>query len=222
MGLPYFGDTMITVHDLNNSRSRRIIWLLEELDLEYRIAYHQRDAGLRSPTSLKRIHALGKAPVLQDDEITLAESGAIVDYLLRRYGNGRLQPSVEAPQLQASFLQWLHYAEGSAIQPLLMNLFLQLFQLTDQPIGDFFQKELDLHLTYINDHLSQQPYFVGEDFTAADIMMSYVIESADGQGTPVPGLPSLLKNHQATQAYLHRLQERPAYKTMIAKLALPA
>ncbi len=209
---------MITVHHLNNSRSQRILWLLEELGLEYDIKRYERDPEtMLAPDSLRQVHPLGKSPVITDDGLTLAESGAIVEYLVDRYGNGRLVPAPNTPE-RLRYTYWLHYAEGSAMPPLLLNLvFNQVEQKTPfflRPIAgaiagraqsSFIQPQIALHLDYMESELNKAEWFVNDSFTAADIQLSFPLEEAATRAGLAASRPKLM-------AFLERIHARPAYQ----------
>ena len=200
---------MITVHHLNNSRSQRILWLLEELSLPYEIKRYQRDPKTNlAPPELKAINPLGKSPVLEDGPHVLIESGAIVDYLVRRHGNGKLQPD-PASATYDEYVQWLHFAEGSAILPLMLNLYVGRLGAAGAPLIPRIESELDNYLGYLNNALSLTPYLVGEELSGADIQMSFIGEFAKAQGKIGP-YPQLA-------AWVERLQARPAYKKAITR-----
>lgn len=173
---------MITVHHLNNSRSQRILWLLEELGLDYEIAPYQRDAVTRlAPPELKAVHPLGKSPVVEAEGLRLAESGAIVEYLIERHGQGRLGPPPGAPG-RADYLHWLHFAEGSAMLPLLLLLYVGRLGEAGAPLHPRIFGEIDNHLAYVDAALAGRDYLVGEALTGADIQMSFVLEAAAATG----------------------------------------
>jgi glutathione S-transferase len=200
---------MITVHHLNNSRSQRILWLLEELGLPYEIKRYQRDPKTNlAPPELKAINPLGKSPVIEDGPHVLIESGAIVDYLIRRHGNGKLQPD-PASATYDEYVQWLHFAEGSAILPLMLNLYVGRLGDAGAPLLPRIKSELDNYLGYLNNALSLTPYLVGEELSGADIQMSFIGEFAKAQGKIAP-YPQLA-------AWVERLQARPAYKKAISR-----
>ncbi|WP_426112978.1 glutathione S-transferase family protein [Pseudomonas sp. DSP3-2-2] len=200
---------MITVHHLNNSRSQRILWLLEELGLPYEIKRYQRDPKTNlAPPELKAINPLGKSPVVEDGPHVLIESGAIVDYLIRRHGNGRLQPD-PATATYDEYVQWLHFAEGSAILPLMLNLYVGRLGDAGAPLLPRIESELDNYLGYLNNALGLTPYLVGEELSGADIQMSFIGEFAKAQGKIGP-YPQLA-------AWVERLQARPAYKKAISR-----
>lgn len=197
---------MIIVHHLNNSRSQRILWLLEELEVDYEIKYYQRDSEtMLAPESLKEIHPLGKSPVITDKDRTVAESGAIVEYIVSRYGDGKLVPGVETPE-HLRYKYWLHYAEGSAMPPLLMNLIFNLFGIKDSSAMDgFIAPQIKLHFNYIESELSKSKWFAGEEFTAADIQMSFPLEL-------LGNLPQQLDSRPNIKEFLNRIHDRPTYK----------
>ena len=200
---------MIVVHHLNNSRSQRILWLLEELGAPYEIKFYQRDATTNlAPPELKAVHPLGKSPVIVDGDLTLAESGAAVDYLIRTYGGGRLQPATGGPAHE-KYLEWLHYAEGSAMLPLMLLLYTMRLGEAAAPLKPRIDSEIDNHLGYIEASLAGRPYFMGEDFTGADVQMSFVGEVAAvfGRATDKPNL----------SAWLKRIHARPAYAAAVEK-----
>jgi len=195
---------MITVHHLNDSRSQRILWLLEELGLPYEIKRYQRDAETRlAPPELKAVHPLGKSPVVTDNGRTIIESGAIVDYIIRRYGRGRLQPAPETPAYD-DYVQWLHYAEGSAMLPLMLNLYAMRLGAAAAPLMPRIESEIANHLGYVDSALKGRQFLVGDSLTGADIQMSFVGEVAGAFGKRA-AYPNLDK-------WVARLHERPAYK----------
>ena len=200
---------MITVHHLNDSRSQRILWLLEELGLPYEIVRYQRDAQTRlAPPELKAVHPLGKSPVLTDDGRTLIESGAIVDYLVRRHGGGRMAPGADTPAYD-EYQQWLHYAEGSAMLPLMLHLYVSRLGEAGAPLKPRIDSEIANHLGYVDGVLAGRPWLLGDQFSAADIQMSFVGEAAGAYGkrTAYPQL----------DAWVRRFQARPAYRAALAR-----
>ena len=199
---------MLKVHHLNNSRSQRIVWLMEELGVEYEIVPYQRDATTNlAPPELKSVHPLGKSPVITDGAITIAESGAIVEYAVARYGGGKLQPDPKS-DAHVAYSEWLHYSEGSAMLPLMMNLYLMRLGEAGAPLHERVASEIDNNLAYIAGALGDQEYLLGE-FTGADLQMSFVMEVARAFGKLAP-YPTLA-------AYIARLQARPAFKRSIEK-----
>ncbi|MBK3435821.1 glutathione S-transferase family protein [Pseudomonas sp. MF7448] len=195
---------MMIVHHLNNSRSQRILWLLEELGLPYALKRYQRDPKTNlAPPELKAINALGKSPVLEDGSRVVIESGAIVDYLIRRHGQGRLQPDPTTAAYD-TYVQWLHFAEGSAMLPLMLNLYVGRLGDAGAPLHPRIESELANYLGYLNDALAQSPYLLGEELSGADIQMSFIGEIAKAQGK-LPAYPNLA-------AWVQRFQARPAYR----------
>ena len=173
---------MIVVHHLNDSRSQRILWLMEELKLPYEIKRYQRDAQTRlAPPELKAVHPLGKSPVITDDGRVIGESGAIVDYLIRRHGGGRLQPDPATPAYD-EYQQWLHYAEGSAMLPLMLNLYVGRLGEAGAPLHPRIASETENHLGYVDGALAGRDYLLGGELTGADIQMSFVGEVSAMQG----------------------------------------
>lgn len=200
---------MLTVHHLNDSRSQRILWLLEELQLEYDIAFYQRDAETNlAPPELEAIHPLGKSPVLTDGDNTVIESGAIIDYVLRRYGAGRLLPETGTPSHE-QYLQWLHYAEGSAMLPLMLRMYTSRLPDGGEALQPRINDELDRHLGFMNRALEGVDWFVDDTFSGADIQLSFVAEIAPLLH-PGADLPCL-------EAFRKRFQGRPAYQAALAK-----
>ena len=198
---------MIVVHHLNDSRSQRVLWLLEELGAPYEIQHYVRNASTRlAPPELMAIHPLGKSPVLQDGGRTLIESGAIVDYLLRHHGQGRLQPAAGSDDFEA-YNQWLHYAEGSAMLPLMLKLYTSRLGDAAAPLGPRIDSELANHLGYVNRSLEGRDFLVGDSLTGADIQMSFVGEAARG----------LRASYPAMDAWVRRLQARPAYQRALVR-----
>jgi glutathione S-transferase len=210
---------MITVHHLNNSRSHRIVWLLEELALPYRIKRYARDPRtMFAPAELQKVHPLGKAPVISDGDITMAESGAIIEYLVTRYGVGLLQPTVGSPEW-SQYIYWLHYAEGSAMPPLLLRLVADrlggeqtpwLVRPMARQIGlglrrKLIDPQIDRHLNFMEAALSGREWFAGSQFTAADVQMSFPLEAAAARAGLDAGRPRLWN-------WLQRIHARPAYQ----------
>jgi glutathione S-transferase len=195
---------VITVYHLNESRSQRILWLLEEMDLPYEIVRFERDATRRAPAELAAVHPLGKSPVIRDGELLLAESGAIVEYLVEQHGGGRLAPRPDTAA-HATYLHWLHFAEGTAMLPLLFDLFLTIGLIPggkDGPLGGFVKQELSRQLDYVDAELGDKEHLLGA-FTAADVMMGFPLELAGRQG--------YLEAHPRLRTYIERLRARPAF-----------
>jgi glutathione S-transferase len=173
---------MIILHHLNKSRSKRIIWLLEELGVEYEIRAYQRDAKTSlSPPELRAVHALGKAPVLEDNGKSIIESGAISEYLIARYGAGRLAPEVDSDDY-IDYLQWMHYAESSCILPILMRMYLKMDGCETNFLADYVQQEVEDVVNYFNNQLEGKTYLVGEQLSGADIMMSFIVDILERSG----------------------------------------
>jgi glutathione S-transferase len=202
---------MIVVHHLNNSRSQRVLWLLEELGIEYEIKYYERDAKtMLAPPELKQVHPLGKSPMITDGDITLAESGALIEYIVNHYGNGKLIPVPDTPE-RLRYTYWLHYAEGSAMPPLLMNLIFNRFGLGDsEAVTAFVAPQVKLHYDYIENELQKNTWFVGEEFTAADIQMSFPLELLTMQ-------PEQIESRPKIKEFLERIHARPAYKRALER-----
>ncbi len=198
---------MIVVHHLNDSRSQRVLWLLEELELPYEIRQYRRDATTRlAPPELKAVHPLGKSPVLEDAGLKLIESGAIVDYLIRRHGGGRLQPAQNTADFEA-YNQWLHYAEGSAMLPLMLKLYVGRLGDAGAPLAPRISSELKNHLGYVDASLQGREWLVGDTLSGADIQMSFVAEAARGLRADYPHM----------DAWLRRFQQRPAYRRALER-----
>jgi glutathione S-transferase len=215
---------MITVHHLNNSRSQRVLWLLEELEVPYEVKRYQRDAAtMLAPASLKAVHPLGKSPVITDGEVTLAESGAIIEYLAGKYAGGRLLPPAGTPE-RLRFTYWMHYAEGSLMPPLLMSLIFNRVRtspmpffakpiargIADKVMNGFVSPQIKLHLDYAEGELRKSAWFAGDAFSAADVQMSFPLEAAASRGGLDAGRPKLM-------AFLERIHARPAYQRALAK-----
>ncbi len=204
---------MIIVHHLENSRSQRVLWLLEELGLDYQIKRYERDRKtMLAPPELKRIHPLGKSPVIEDLDAdggrVVAETGAIVEYLVEK-ADGKLgTPAHRDAALRYRF--WLHYAEGSMMPPLLLKLVLSRIPLMGKPAIKRVQPMIDVHLDYVESELAQRPWFAGPEMTAADVMMSFPLEAARSRA----GLDG---SRPATIAWLDKVHARPAYQAALAK-----
>jgi glutathione S-transferase len=215
---------MIVVHHLNNSRSQRVLWLLEELGVPYEIRKYERDAKtMLAPPELKKVHPLGKSPVITDGDITVAESGAIIEYLVERYGNGRLAPAIGSLE-RLRWRYWMHFAEGSAMPPLLLKLIFDKVASAPMP---FFVKpiargisakvqsmmvtpNLKRQLDFMEGELATSEWFVGNEFSAADVQMSFPIEAAAQRAGLDASRPKLM-------AWLKRIHARPAYKKALER-----
>ena len=197
----------ITVHHLENSRSQRILWLLEELGLAYAVRRYERNkATMLAPPELRRIHSLGKSPVIDDDGAVVAETGAIVEYLVEK-GDGRLgAPAHRDDALR--YRHFLHYAEGSLMPPLLVKLVLGRVPLLGGMAQKKFQPMVDVHLDYVEAELAQRPWFAGKDFTAADVMMSFPLEAAVARAGATEGRPHIA-------SWLAKIHARPAYRAAL-------
>jgi glutathione S-transferase len=214
---------MITVHHLNNSRSQRILWLLEELGIPYEIKRYTRDPKtLLAPPELRAIHPLGKAPVITDDGTTIAESGAIIEYLVERYGSGRLIPAAGSPE-RLRYTYWLHFAEGSAMTPLLLKLLFTRIEAAPMPFftkpiaraiakkvqGTYIDPNLARQLHFMETELSVRDWFTGAEFSAADIQMSFPVELSRARG-------GLDENHPRLMSFLERIHAMPSYQRALA------
>jgi glutathione S-transferase len=215
---------VIIVHHLNNSRSQRVLWLLEELGVPYEIQKYQRDAKtMLAPPELLKVHPLGKSPVITDDGVTVAESGAIIEYLLERHGNGRLEPPKGSPE-RLRFTYWLHFAEGSAMSPLLMKLVFDRIETSPMP---FFAKpiargisrkvktamvepNLKRHLDHMERELTKSEWFAGDEFTAADVQMSFPVEASVQRAGLDSSRPKLM-------TWLKKIHARPAFRRALER-----
>lgn len=200
---------MLTLHHLNDSRSQRILWLLEELGTPYEMKFYQRDAKTRlAPPELSSIHPLGKSPVISDGDLKIAESGAIVDYLIRRYGGGKMMPKLGTIDYEA-YNEWLHYAEGSAMLPLMLNLYVSRLKEAGGPLHPRIDSEIANHLGYTDRALQGKEFFVGDTLTGADIQMSFVGEMAE--------VFDRLGPFSNLRAWLSRMHARPAFRRSVEK-----
>jgi glutathione S-transferase len=215
---------MIVVHHLNNSRSQRVLWLLEELGVPYEIKRYQRDAKtMLAPPELKAVHPLGKSPVIQDGAVTLAESGAILEYLVERHGAGRFAPAAGTPE-RLRYTYWMHFAEGSAMPPLLLKLVFDRIERAPMPFfakpiaraiarrakQGFVLPNIERNLEFMESELAQRPWFAGAEFSAADIQMSFPLEAAQARGGLDEKRPRLMD-------FLARSRARPAYRRAIER-----
>ena len=210
--------SMITVHHLENSRSQRVLWLLEELGLDYQLERYKRDPKTQfAPEALRKVHPLGKSPVVTDGGVTIAEAGAIIEYLVDRYGKGRLAPAAGTPE-RLRWTYWLHFAEGSAMPPLLMKLVFDRVRTAPVPffvkpvtrmiaakaMKEFIQPNLTRQFDFMEAELTRSPWFAGDAFSAADIQMSFPVEAAAGRAGLDASRPKLV-------GWLERIHARPAY-----------
>jgi len=215
---------MVTVHHLNNSRSQRVLWLLEELGVPCEVKRYERNATtMLAPPSLAAVHPLGKSPVITDGDRTVAESGAIIEYLVDKYGGGHLIPPPGTPE-RLRYTYWMHYAEGSAMPPLLLKLVFTRIEsapmpffvrpiakrIADTAMTNFINPQLKKHLDYMESELGKSTWFAGEEMTAADVQMSFPLEAAASRAGLDGSRPKLM-------AFLKRIHERPAYRRALAK-----
>ena len=215
---------MLTVHHLDDSRSQRLLWLLEELELDYQLVEHRRDPRtLRAPQALRQVHPLGKAPVLIDGDRVVAESGAIIEHVLEAHGGGRLRPEVGTPE-HDRYRYWLHHAEGSAMGPLVQSIVFSelprqapllarpLMALVDRMVHDqYLLPEIRRYMDFWEQHLQQHQWFAGEALTGADIAMSFPLESVVSNGR------AGASEYGAISAFVARIHERPAYRRALER-----
>ena len=215
---------MLIVHHLENSRSQRVLWLLEELGVSYEVKRYARDKKtMLAPRELRAVHPLGKSPVITDGEQTVAESGAIVEYLVDRYGEGKFSPAAGTPA-RLRYTYWLHYAEGSAMPPLLLKLVFERMAKGPAPLlvrpivrgiakkvlTTFVDPQVELHMSYIEGELGKNTWFAGDEFTAADIQMSFPLEAAASRAGIGGKTPRIM-------AFLERIHARPAYQRALER-----
>ncbi len=215
---------MIVVHHLNNSRSQRVLWLLEELGVPYEVRRYQRDRKtMLAPPELRAVHPLGKSPVIEDGGQVLAESGAIIEYLAERYGDGRLVPPAGTPE-RLRYRYWMHFAEGTAQPPLLLKLLFDRVETGPMPFfarpiaraiarrakAGYVQPNIDRNLDFMESELAQRDWFAGAGFSAADVQMSFPLEAARARGGLSASRPRLM-------GFLERIHARPAYRRAIEK-----
>jgi glutathione S-transferase len=213
---------MLTVHHLNNSRSQRVLWLLEELGVPYEIRHYRRGADMRAPKELRAIHPLGKSPVVTDGDTTVAESGAIAEYIVETHGGGRLAPAPGTPE-RLRYTYWLHYAEGSAMPPLLQKLIFSMLpkrspalvrplvgMISNQIMTNMVDPQLQQHMSFWESELGRSDWFAGADFSVADIQMSFPLEAAANRAGLREGYPK-------ASAFLDRIHARPAYRRALER-----
>ena len=215
---------MLIVHHLENSRSQRVLWLLEELGVEYEIKRYERDKKtMLAPRELREVHPLGKSPVITEDGQTIAESGAIIEYLVERHGKGRLVPAAGTPE-KLRYTYWLHYAEGSAMPPLLLKLIFERMKtgpvpffvrpivrgVADKVLTMFVDPQLKLHVEYMESQLAEHPWFAGKEFSAADIQMSFPLEAARARASESVKTSNI-------SAFLEKIHARPAYQRALER-----
>jgi glutathione S-transferase len=199
----------VKIHHLNNSRSQRILWLLEELAVPYEIVQHQRDAVTNlAPPSLQAIHPLGKSPVLEDGGTLVYESGAIVEYLCERHGGGHFVPARGSDD-HIRYLEWMHFAEGSAMTPILLNLYVGRLGEAGAPLHPRIHEQLEAHYRFMEDAIQPSGWFVGDQLSGADFMLSFPAEAAviSGRAADKPKLT----------AFVNAIHARPQWKTALAK-----
>ncbi len=199
---------MIVVHHLNNSKSQRILWLLEELSLDYEIRGYKRLASGMAPPEMQNIHPLGKAPIVELDGVVMAESGSVVQYVLERYGNGRLMPDRNSPSYP-KYLELLHYAEGSMSPPVIMVLLGNLMKVDNPAFKGMTENMARTHLGFVDSLLESEDYLIGREFTAADLQITFILQIAAGQG--------LLDARPRLREYIARMESRPAYQRALEK-----
>ena len=199
---------MIRVHHLNNSRSQRVLWLLEEIGAPYEVIRYQRKRNMLAPSELKRVHPLGKSPVIDDHGKKLAETGLIIEYLVESYAPDFAPP--RQSDLYWRYKYWLHYAEGSLMPPLLLKLVIGRLGLLGLPARKFVDAQIKLHLDFLESELGTSPWFVGDRFSAADIILSFPLEAATARGGLDKTRPKLFD-------FLRRIHARPAYQRALEK-----
>jgi glutathione S-transferase len=216
---------MITVHHLENSRSQRVLWLLEELGLPYEVKRYERDKKTSlAPPELLQVHPLGKSPVIGDGDITVAETGAIVEYLLDKTSGHALKPKPGTPE-HRRYTYWLHVAEGTAMPPLLMALIFNRIKtapmpffakpiaraIADKTLNGFVKPNIARQLAYMEAELATRDWFAGPAFSAADVMMSFPLEAASSRA----GLDK--QRYPKLSAFLDRIHARPAYQRALER-----
>jgi glutathione S-transferase len=197
----------IVVHHLNNSKSQRVLWALEELELDYEIVFYKRNPGF-APPEMKQVHPLGKAPAVVIDGVVMAESGAIVEYLVDRHGAGTLSPYRSSPYY-GHYLEMMHYPEGSFSMPVVFPLFIGAFGVRNEAFQGYAEAQIALQLDYVSSLLDGHDYLVEDRFTAADLQITFILQTARGLG--------FLQAQEDLLRYVARLEDRPAYKRAIEK-----
>lgn len=215
---------MLTIHHLENSRSQRILWLLEELGIDYQIERYERDKKTSlAPLNLLAIHPLGKAPVITDGDLTIAESGAIIEYLVNKYDDGRLLPAAGTPA-RMDYTYWMHYAEGTFMPLMIVSLIMSRIESAQMPFfvkpiakgivgkvrGGYLSPNIKRNLEYMNTTLGNSTWFCGDEMTAADIQMSFALEAAEVR-------TDLKKQYPNLNSFLQRVRARPAYQAALEK-----
>lgn len=205
---------MIKVHHLNNSRSQRILWLLEELGAPYEIVHYQRMSPVPlAPPELKAVHPLGKSPVIEDGDKKIAESGAIVEYLIDTYGKGRFKPKPGTADYW-KYIEWMHFAEGSAMLPLLLALYSSMMGDAAAMLKPRIDSEIENHFSYMEAAIKGREFFVGNELTGADVMLLFVCEAAGKRLESYPGLVQFRARMQARPAYVRGLEKGGPYQLM--------
>lgn len=199
---------MLTVHHLQNSRSIRILWLLEELGLAYDVQYYDRRDHMFSPPEYRRLHGLGKAPVITDGDHVVAESGAIIEYVLERHGGGRMRPAPDSDDW-VRYIQWMHLIEGSVMLPYILGIYVDMLGDAGAPLHDRVHSEIDLHFGFMEQEMAGRDFVVGHDLTGADIQATFLIDAASLRGKLAP-YPALQRYHAAMLA-------RPAYQRALER-----
>ncbi|MSR13073.1 MAG: glutathione S-transferase family protein [Gammaproteobacteria bacterium] len=206
---------MLKIHHLVLSRSDRIVWLAEELGVKYELVRHVRNPEtFRSPDSLWKVAPMGKAPAIQDGDISLGESGAIIEYMLDTYGQGRLRPELGTPAYRA-YQQWMHAAESTLMVPIILEVLCTLTQTDSPALKGFSDGEYQTVFKYLNETLEKSPYVAGSDFTGADIMVTYSLHLANGKAIPIMAGHPPLDKCPAIVSYLERIEARPAFKRAV-------
>ena len=215
---------MLAIHHLENSRSQRILWLLEELGIDYQINRYERDKKTSlAPLNLLAVHPLGKAPVITDGDLTVAESGAIIEYLVNQYDDGRLMPAIGTPQ-SMDYIYWIHYAEGTFMPLMIVSLIMSRIETAPMPFfvkpiakgivskvrAGYLSPNIKRNLEYINTTLGNSTWFCGDELTAADIQMSFPLEAAEVRTALDPAYPNI-------KSFLQRMRARPAYQAALEK-----
>jgi len=193
---------MITVHHLADSRSQRIVWLMEELGIDYALKKYPRAEGMFSPPEYQQLHGLGKAPVITDGHHTVAESGAIIEYILEMHGGGRLRP-VTGSDDWVRYLQWMHLIEGSVMLPYILNIYVGILGPAGAPLHGRVNSEIERHFGFLEAEMTGRDFVVGNDLTGADFQLTFLLEGA--------ALSGMLAEYPALHRYLGLMQARPAY-----------
>jgi glutathione S-transferase len=199
---------MITVHHLADSRSQRILWLVEELGIDYELKHYPRLHGQFSPPEYQALHGLGKSPVITDGDRTIAESGAIIEYVLEVYGNGRMRPAVGSDDW-VRYVQWMHLIEGSVMLPYILNIYVGMLGEAGVPLHGRVHGEVDKHFGFLEAEMKGRDFVVGNDLTGADFQLTFLLEGSE--------LSEMLGPYPALRRYLGLMQARPAYKRALEK-----